>query len=110
MERQKRVKSFWGGLAEEARGAAKKTESEEVWAKPPPYAPQDGTEHKGEGWGEDALGVNREEALESTSAHKREGEENKKEKGNRSGQKWDKKTSEGQRTNQNVHFRNALVG
>jgi len=25
MERQKRVKSFWGGLAEEARGAAKKT-------------------------------------------------------------------------------------
>jgi len=104
-EGQKRVKTFWRGLAKEARGTVEKPESEEVWTRPPFYAPQDGAEQKREGRGKDALGGNREEALELTSAHKREGEENKKEKGDRSNQKGEKKTSEGQRTNQNMHLK-----
>jgi len=58
-EGQKRVKPFWGGLAEEAGGTAKEMESEEVWARPAPCAPQDGAEQEGEGRGEDALGANR---------------------------------------------------
>ena len=73
-EGQKRAKSFWGGLIEEARGAAEIPESEKVWARPPPYAPQDGAEQKGEGRSEDALGGNREETLEQRSACKRKGE------------------------------------
>ena len=94
-EGQKRAKSFWGGLIEEARGAAEIPESEKVWARPPPYAPQDGAEQKGEGRSEDALGGNREEALELISAHEREGEENKKEKGDRSDQKKGKENERG---------------
>jgi len=76
-EGQKQAKSFWGGLAEEARGAAKEIESEEVWPTPLPYAPQDGAKHIGEGWGENAFRGNKEEALKLSSAHKREAEENR---------------------------------
>ncbi|KAM9515187.1 uncharacterized protein ACIB01_018648 [Guaruba guarouba] len=66
---------------EEARGAAGKSESEDDWARPPPYVPQNGAKWQGEGQGGNAPGGNREEALELTSAHKREWEENGKEKG-----------------------------
>lgn len=104
-EGQKRAKSFWGGLIEEARGAAEKPEPEKVWARPPPYAPQDGTEQKGEGRSEDALGGNREEALELTSAHKREGEENEKEKGGVGDREGEGSASEGRRANQSGHLK-----
>jgi len=48
-EGEKQAKSFWGGLAEEARGAAKETESEEVWPTPPPYDPKMAPSTKGKG-------------------------------------------------------------
>ncbi|XP_051499784.1 uncharacterized protein LOC127396203 isoform X2 [Apus apus] len=73
-EGQKRAKSFWGGLAEEAWGAAERPEPEEVQAEPPPYTSQDGAEQRRRGRGEDAHGGNREEAPALTGAHKREGE------------------------------------
>ncbi|GAB0196972.1 E3 ubiquitin-protein ligase RBBP6-like [Grus japonensis] len=99
-EGQKRAKSFWGALAEEARSTAEKSEPKETWTTPPPYAPQDGAEHKEEGRGEDASGGNREEALKSTSAHKQEGEENEEEKsgGDERGEKGG--VNEGRKPNQ----------
>ncbi|GAB0209736.1 E3 ubiquitin-protein ligase RBBP6-like [Grus japonensis] len=99
-EGQKRAKSFWGALAEEARSTAEKSESKEIWTTPPPYAPQDGAEHKKEGQGENASGGNREEALKSTSAHKQEGEENEEEKssGDERGEKGG--VNEGRKPNQ----------
>ncbi|XP_035748285.1 uncharacterized protein LOC118452070, partial [Egretta garzetta] len=89
-EGQRRAKSFWGGLAEAARGAAEKSESEGIWTKPPPYAPQDGAEEKRGGRGENAPDGMR--------------EENKGEGGDNSNQGGEKKISEGQRANQNVLF------
>ncbi|GAB0178002.1 MLV-related proviral Env polyprotein-like [Grus japonensis] len=99
-EGQKRAKSFWGALAEEARSTAEKSESKETWTTPPPYAPQDGAEHKEEGRGENASGGNREEALKSASAHKQEGEENEEEKssGDERGEKGG--VNEGRKPNQ----------
>ena len=73
-EGQKRAKSFWGGLIEEARAAAEKSEPEEIWARPPPYAPQDGAEPGEGGRGEDALGGNIEEVLDKGGGSDREGE------------------------------------
>ncbi|XP_074874591.1 myosin-6-like [Buteo buteo] len=102
-EGQKRAKSFWGGLAEEARGAAEKPESEGVWARPPPYAPQNGTGQQGGRRGENAPGGNREEALELTSACNREGEENEKEKGGGGDREGEESASEGRRADQNGH-------
>ena len=96
-EGQKQAKSFWAGLAEEARGAAEKAESGDTWAKPPPYAPQNGVERRGERRGEDALGRNKEEALELRSARKREGEENEKEKDDGHDWKGEGGTGEGRR-------------
>jgi len=109
-EGEKQAKSFWGGLAEEARGAAKETESEEVWPTPPPYAPQDGAEHKGEGRGENSFRDNREEALKLSSAHKREAEENRGERGSGSDQEGERGASRGQRANQSVHFKRCACG
>jgi len=109
-EGQKQAKSFWGGLAEEARGAAKETESEEVWPTPPPYAPQDGAEHKGEGRSENAFRGNREEALKLSSAHKQEAEENRGERGGRSDQERERGASGGQRANQSMHFKRCACG
>ncbi|GAB0208683.1 E3 ubiquitin-protein ligase RBBP6-like [Grus japonensis] len=99
-EGQKRAKSFWGALAEEARSTAKKSESKEIWATPPPYAPQDGAKHKEEGRGEDAPGRNREEALKSISAHKQEGEENEKEKSGGDDRGEEGGVNEGRKPNQ----------
>ncbi|XP_035169936.1 uncharacterized protein LOC118159468 [Oxyura jamaicensis] len=98
----------WGGLAEEARGAAGKPGSEKVWVRPPPYAPQDGTEREGEGRGEDASGRNREEVLDLTNARKWEGEENEKEKSFGGDREGGRSTSEGQRANQNIHLKKGL--
>ncbi|GAB0192910.1 E3 ubiquitin-protein ligase RBBP6-like [Grus japonensis] len=98
-EGQKRAKSFWGALAEEARSTAKKSESKEIWATPPPYAPQDGAEHKEEGRGEDAPGRNREEALKSIT-HKQEGEENEKEKSGGDDRGEEGGVNEGRKPNQ----------
>ncbi|XP_065541876.1 uncharacterized protein LOC136017490 [Lathamus discolor] len=74
-EGQNRDKSFWGRLAEEARRAAEKAESEAAWPRPPPYAPQDGAEQKGGGRGEDARGGKKEKAPVSYWAHSEEREE-----------------------------------
>jgi len=104
-EGEKQAKSFWGGLAEEARGAAKETESDKVWATPPPYAPQDGTEHKGERRDENSFGDNREEALKLSSAHKGEAEENRGERSGRSDLEGERGASGGQRANRRVHFK-----
>ncbi|XP_040977560.1 uncharacterized protein LOC121233042 [Aquila chrysaetos chrysaetos] len=91
--------------AEEARSAAEKPESGEVWAGPPPCVPQDGAEQKGRGRGEDAFGGNREEALVLTSAHKRQGEENGKEEGGGGDREGEGSASEGQKANQSDHLK-----
>ncbi|GAB0202382.1 E3 ubiquitin-protein ligase RBBP6-like [Grus japonensis] len=98
-EGQNRAKSFWGALAEEARSTAKKSESKEIWTTPPPYAPQDGTEHKEEGRGENASGGNREEALKSIT-RKQEGEENEKEKSGGDDRGEERSVKEGRKPNQ----------
>ncbi|KAM4666896.1 uncharacterized protein AAGF69_006498 [Amazona ochrocephala] len=71
---QNRAKSFWGGLVEEAKSAVEKSEPKDAWARPPPYAPQDGAERQGEGRGKDAPCGNKEEALALTSTDKQGGE------------------------------------
>ncbi|XP_068854763.1 uncharacterized protein [Aphelocoma coerulescens] len=50
-EGKERAQSFWGGLVEEAREAAIKAESETAWARPPPYALQNGADPGGDGGG-----------------------------------------------------------
>ncbi|XP_049653687.1 E3 ubiquitin-protein ligase RBBP6-like [Accipiter gentilis] len=99
-EGQKRAKSFWGGLAEEARGAAEKADSGEVWAKAPPYAPQNGAEPKGGGRGEAACGGNREETRALTGAHGWDEEESENEKGGGSDREGEGSASEGRKANQ----------
>ena len=109
-EGQERAKSFWGGLAEDARGAAGTTGSGEVWARPPPCAPQDGVEREGAGRGEGAFGGSREEALGLTDARKREGEENEKEKSCGGEREGGRSASEGQSANQNGRLQKCLRG
>ena len=93
--------SFWGKLAAEARGAEAKAEAENTRIEPPPYVPQDVAEQQEEGRGETTPGRSREGALELTSAHRGEGEENGKEKSDWHDQKREKITSEGRKANQN---------
>ncbi|CAM9369699.1 unnamed protein product, partial [Bubo scandiacus] len=100
---RKQAKSFWGGLAEEARAAAERSEPEEVRVKPPPYAPHNGAEPERGRWGANAPGEQREEAPEPTSARKREGEENGEEEGGGADQEGEGSASEGRRAKQNAH-------
>lgn len=100
---QKQAKSFWGGLTKETRNAEEGAESEEVWAGPAPYAPQDSAEQKGEGRDEDARDGNGEEAPALTGAHKREGEENEKGKGGGGQREEEGSASEGRKPNQSGH-------
>jgi len=109
-EGEKQAKSFWGGLAEKARGAAKETESEKVWPTPPPYVPQDGAEHKGEGRDENTFRDNREKALKLSSAHRREAEENRGERAGGSDLEGERGASGGQRVNQSLHFKRCACG
>ncbi|XP_051499526.1 uncharacterized protein LOC127396018 [Apus apus] len=115
-EGQKRAQSFWGGLAEEARGAAEKAESEEVRAEPPPYTPQNGAEQKRGGRGKDARGGKREEKLVSASAHRRRGEVKEcegsvseaEEDGTVSEAEEDGSRSEGQKANRSRYLKKCL--
>ncbi|KAL2304339.1 hypothetical protein Nmel_013084, partial [Mimus melanotis] len=72
IEKKEQAQLFWGRLAEEARNAAAKVESERTRESPPPYIPQNGAEPQGDGRGADAVGGNSESPLDDVDTREQE--------------------------------------
>ena len=102
------VSKLWklgGGSAEEARDAGGEPESEEIWERPPPCAPQYGAELEDEESGEETSGGNGDEALGFTNTWKWE-----KEKGCGGDRGGGRSAREGQRADGNGHPKKRSCG